>query len=117
MECNSVSSLRRKESSELTLLQVSTMLSSILTTTKSLLRSDNDDDYSDFMSEISYSGNALTENIRINKVLNQLIDLFKIYKNGSLPEEAYLHSIDAIITQAKNNSNHYFHIATLSYRR
>ena len=62
---------------------------------------DNDDDYSDFMSEISYSGNALTENIRINKVLNQLIDLLKIYKNGSLPEEAYLHSIDAIITQAK----------------
>lgn len=62
---------------------------------------DSDEDYNDYMSELSCSGNALPENIRINKFLSQLVDLYKIYKNGSLPEEAYLHSIDAIVTQAK----------------
>lgn len=62
---------------------------------------DNDEDYTDYMSELRCLGNALPENIRINKFLSQLVDLYKIYKNGSLPEEAYLHSIDAIVTQAK----------------
>lgn len=62
---------------------------------------DSNEDYTDYMSELSCSGNALPENIQINKFLSQLTDLYKIYKNGSLPEEAYLHSIDAIVTQAK----------------
>lgn len=62
---------------------------------------DDDEQYAEYMSELRCCGNDIPENIRINKFLNQLVDLYKIYKNGSLPEEAYLHSIDAIVTQAK----------------
>lgn len=62
---------------------------------------EDDDSYSEYMTDLAYNGNALTENIRINKLLNQLTDLYKVYKNGSLPEEAYIHSIEAIVAQAK----------------
>ena len=62
---------------------------------------DDNEQYDEYMSELRCCGNDIPENIRINKFLNQLVDLYKIYKNGSLPEEAYLHSIDAIVTQAK----------------
>lgn len=62
---------------------------------------DDDEQYAEYMSELRCCGNELPENTRINKLLNQLCDLYKIYLNGSLPEEAYLHSIDAIICQAK----------------
>ena len=62
---------------------------------------DNDEQYAEYMSELRCCGNELSENIRINKLLNQFSNLYKIYLNGSIPEEAYLHSIDAIVAQAK----------------
>ena len=62
---------------------------------------DDDDQYDEYMSELRYFGNNIPENIRINKLLNQLTDLYRIYSNGSLPEDAFIHSIDAIVAQAK----------------
>ena len=49
----------------------------------------------EYFSELQCTGNSLGWNMRINEFFNKLADLNKIYQNGSLTQEAYIHAIDS----------------------
>ena len=53
------------------------------------------DEADEYFMELDCCGNLYEPNVTVNRFLKQLIDLYTIYKNGSMPEESYLHAIDS----------------------
>ncbi len=60
---------------------------------------DDDDEEFDYFSDLQYSGNSVESNLVINRFLKQLCDIHKIYKDGSITRDAYIHSINSTLEE------------------